>query len=336
MRYSLNTVKRKRTLSGWPAMFTTFSICLLCWGAGCIFSTGIPLAADSVVLPFWDIVCAWLDNRYTGYLFGFLLMLLTAFIIQRISDIEVLISERTQLVFLFFVLLTSTNVALLPFGSVTIVLLCLVFMINELFTAYQLPDATGKMFNAGVLLGVAGLFMPQVLWFLPLLWIGMYQFLSLNYRSFMASLIGVMIIYWFVLAWCVWRSDFSMFSAMYVSLADFEFLGFVRPFLLYKAGFAGIILFLIPVLFHVKSDAVNNRIRVRKILSFLLNMSIWSLILTCLYGGSADSFLAILYLPASVLNAYFFENMNNRFRLWLYYFILALCVFSFVTRLWNF
>ncbi|HCC52247.1 MAG TPA: hypothetical protein DEQ30_09470, partial [Porphyromonadaceae bacterium] len=77
---------------------------------------------------------------------------------------------------MLFLLLMSTNAGLIPVKEVSIVLLCLVFAIYELFYSYQSPELTGKFFNIGVLVGIAGLFMPQIVWLMPLFWIGMYQF----------------------------------------------------------------------------------------------------------------------------------------------------------------
>ena len=336
MRYNLRKDRRERTLSDWPTMLITFSICLLCWGTAYFESSGIPLTADETVLPLWKNFCKWMTNKAVAYSCGMLFMILIAYIIQRISDIEMLIRERTRLVFLLFVLLMSTNVGLIPFKEVTIVLLCLVFMIYRLFNAYQLPEATGKLFIAGVLIGVAGLFIPQALWFMPLVWIGMYQFLSLSYRSFLASLIGMLTIYWLVLAWCVWTNDFSMFTTLFLSLSDFNFLSIFLVFRYYQLGFIGIVLLMVVAFFLIKRDAINNRVRVRQMLSFLLNMSVWSLVLICLYGGDTDSILAVFYLPVSVLIAYFFENMRFRFRFLLYYFVLVLSAISFIIRIWSY
>ena len=336
MKYYYNKEKRERTLSGWPVMLLTFSICLLCWVVGYFFSFGFPVTTENAVFPFWETFCKWLDNRVMAYFFGLLCMFLIAYIIQRISDIEMLIRERTRLIFIFFVILTSTNMDIQPYKEVTIVLLCLVFMIYELFNTYQLPDATGKLFNAGVLIGVAGFFMPQSLCFLPLLWVGMYQLQSLSYRSFLSSLIGVLTISWFVFAWCVWKDDFSMFTSFFSSLIDFNFFSVFSTLWYYQIGFVGIVLLMIVTFFYMKRDAINNRVRVRQMLSFLLNMSIWSLVLICIYGANAQSFVAVFYLPVSVLIAYFFENMRYRYSFLIYFFMLTLSTSSFIIRVWNF
>jgi len=336
MSYQLRTDRRKRTLSDWPNVIITITAGLLCWGLGYYHSLGYPLTVNDVVLPFWEKVCAWPVPRVVYYVAGLLFIVLIAFVIQRISDIERLIEERTRLAFLFFFMLMSTQTGLPALSATTIVLVCLVFMLYELFKAYQLPEATGTLFNVGVLIGFAGLWMPQVLWLTPLIWIGMYQFQALTTRSLIASLIGILITYWFVLAWCIWAHDFLIFKSLYSSLTDFDFFSIIRSFRYHHLGFILIVFLLFAAFFHLKTDAISNRVRVRILLSFLLNMSLWVLGLISVFGRSTDSFLAVLFLPVSVLMAYFFESMHKRIRFVLYYFVLLLSVLSFLLRLWIF
>jgi len=330
-----STDRKIKTLLGLPSVLLTFSVCLLCWISGYIYSVGFPITDDNSILPLWGMLCNILSNKIVVYVAGLLLLILSAFVMQRISDIEMLIRERTRLPFMLIVILVSTNAGLIPVKEVSVVMICLVFVIHELFRSYQLPEAAGSFFNAGLLIGIASMFMPQVLWFIPLLWTGMYQFRSLSYKSFMASLVGVLIIYWFLLAWCVWKHDFSMFSSLFSSLAEIElFSNYILQY--YQIGFAGVVLLFILASFHIKMDAFNNSVRVRQMLSFLLNMSVWSLALLFLYGNDTDLFMAILYFPVSVLIAYFFENIRYRIRFVLYYSALILWVFSFIMRVWNF
>lgn len=286
-------------------------------------------------MPLWVLVGHLFNYKPVACFAGLFIMALVAYIMQRISDIEMLIRERTRLPFMLFLLLMSTNAGLIPVKEVSIVLLCLVFAIYELFYSYQSPELTGKFFNIGVLTGIAGLFMPQIVWLMPLFWIGMYQFRTLELRSFMASLIGVLIIWWFVLAWCVWKHDYLMFSTFYDQLTDFRFLS-VEIFRLYQIGSIVVLLVLTVAFFHVKMDAFNNSVRVRQMLAFLLNMAIWSFGLILLYGKDSDSFLAVIYLPSSVLIAYFLENIRRVFRFVLYYFMLLTWLASFLLRLWIF
>ena len=336
MPYYRNIDRQRKTLSDWPHVVATVLVCLLCWAMGYVYSSGFPLAPDDAILPIWKSFCNWLDNRTVVYTQGMFFIALTAFIIQRINDIEMLIRERTRLVFMLFFLLSSTNIGIIPFSNITIVLLCLVLVIYELFKTFQLPEAKGKLFNIGVYIGVAGLFMPQTLWFILLAWIGMYQLQSLNYRSFMASLFGVLTVFWLMLTWCVWKHDYSMFTMLFSSLTDFQLFSIFRSFRYTHIGFAFIVILTVPVFINIKMNVINNRLRVRQMLSFLLNMSAWTFVLICIYDGSVDAFLSILYIPLAVLMAYFFENLRKPFHFLLYYFLLVISVVSFIFRIWNY
>ena len=336
MRYHTGAYKRKTTLSDWPFLLATFLVCLLCWSAGYYSSIGFPLTENDAIVPLWGKLIKLLSNRFFVYFVGFLLVILIAFVLNRINDIEMLIPERTLLIGMFLVLFLSTNVGFLPFSEKTVVLLCFVFLIHELFNAYQSPESTGKFFNIGVLIGFSGLFMPQVLWLIPFIWIGMYQFYSLSFRSFFAYLIGVLIIYWLVLGWCVWVNDFSMFVSLFNSLMDFELFSVFLSFQYYHFSFVLIIILLIASFFIIKIDTVNNRVRVRQMLSFLLYLSMGLVALILLYGNEIDSFLTILYLPFSVVLAYFFENLGRRFKFSLYFAVLILFAFFFTLRIWNY
>lgn len=335
MRHSLSTDRRIKTLSDWPSMLLTFAVCLFCWFAEYVDSIGFPMEREYAVLPFWGKVCTSLSSKVSVYLLGILFVLLSGYVIQRISDIEMLIRERTRLPFILFVLLISTNGVLIPFQEVSVVLLCMAFVVYELVKSYQSPEATGKLFNAGVLMGVACLFMPQMLWFIPLLWLGMYQFRSLSLKSWLASFTGLLMVYWFLLGWCLWRHDFSSFSTMLITFCDFQFTVFTsfQPF---HFGFIGILLLLIIALVHIKADALNNSVRVRQMHSFLLNMSVWSLVMFFLYGQAIDSFVAILFLSGSIAIAYFLENIGYRIRFIIYYLMFILCVASFIMQVWKF
>ena len=125
-----------------------------------------------------------------------------------------------------------------------------------------------------------------------------------------------------------------MLTSLFSSIAKFD----IYPatfFQYYRIGLAGVILLLIMAFFYIKSDALSNSVRVRMMLSFLLNMSAWPVVLMLLYSNEADSFFAILCVPVAILAAYFFENIRYRFRFILYYSMLVLWGISFIMQVWN-
>lgn len=329
------TNKQLRSLSDSRALIVlTLAVCLLCWVLYYIYSIDFPPKKDEMRMPLWTLASGFFNNRLFACSIGLLMMIVVSCVMQRVCDIEMLIRKRTRLPLMLLLLLISTNVGLLPVKEVAAVSICLVFALYELFKSYQSPEATGSFFNAGVLTGFAGLFMPQILWFIPLLWIGMYRFRSLNFKSFMALLTGALVVYWIVSAWCLWKHDFSMFASLYEGLTNLKILP-AEMFKYYRAGSLVFILVFMLSFFHVRTNVYNNSVRVRRILSFLLDMSVWSLILMLLYGEDPDSFQMLLYLPSSVLIACFLENIKRVFRFILYCLMLLSWFTFFLLRLWT-
>ncbi|MDR2681009.1 MAG: hypothetical protein LBC47_09395 [Tannerella sp.] len=330
------TDKQLRSLSDSRlSMMLTVAACLLCWVLCYEYSTGFSSETDDTTMPLWALAGRFFNNRLFAYSAGLFMAVTVSCVIQRVCDMEMLIGKRTRLPFMLLLLLISTNVEVLPVKEVTIVSVCLVFALYGFFKSYQSPEATGIFFNMGVLTGFAGLFMPQILWFIPLLWMGMYRFRSLKLRSFMALLTGVFIVYWIVSAWCMWKHDYDMFVSLYKGLANFKILS-AETFQYYRTGLYVFILLFILSFFHVRMNVPNSGVRIRRTLSFLLDMSVWLLILILLYGEDSDSLRMLLYIPSSVLIAYFLENIRRRLRFVLYYLMLLSWLASFMLRLWNF
>jgi hypothetical protein len=339
MRYTRSTDKQLKTLSDWPTMLLTFAVCLLCWILCYADPVSFPIAEEEAPGgggegSLWAFVVSPVRNsRLSACLAGLFLLLFVSYVMQRISDIEMLTGERTRLPFMLYLLLVSTNAGLLPIREVFPALLCLVFAVYGLFCAYRSPESKGDIFNTGVLIGLAGLFLPPVCWLLPLFWSGMYRLRILDTRTFMASLLGMITVFWFVLAWCVWKHDFLIFSFLYDGWTDFKWL---PSGLFYPVELVLILIVFTMTYLHIKADVYKNSLRVRRILSFLLTMTVWIVALILLYGEDTDSYLAILYLPLSVITARFLENTRRVYRFIMYYSILLACLTSFVLRIWIF
>jgi hypothetical protein len=320
------TEKRNRSLSENPAMVSSFVICLVCWGISYFYSRGFLTNNISKILI----------NKELSYTIGFLTVLGAGFVVQRINDAEMFIRERTRLPLVLFLMLFSTNAGLLPVSEATIVILCIVALLYELFKSYQMPEATIRFFNVGAYLGFASLFVPQMLFFVPVIWMGMYNFRALEHKSFLASFLGVISVYWILLVWCVWSHDFSIYSEWLNDLIHINFFSIESLLQYRKLAFGAVLIMTVISCFYVKSDSFNNSVRTRMMLSFLINISVLSVILIFLYSDKSDMLQAVLYLSDAVLMAYFFKTVKRRLKLVLYYFMLLLFLFSFIANVWNF
>ena len=334
MGYYSTSNRRKRSLSDFPTMFFTVVVALLCRAAGYCFSIGLPLQKGDSYL--WNAVAGCLGNPVVACSAGLFAALVIAVMIYNVCEGQMLIEKRSRLPFALPLLLTSINAGLLPVSEVYVILLCMVITVSKLFYSYCSADLTGPIYIGFVFIGVASLFAPQMLWLVPMALIGMYQLNSLGFKSFIAAILGVAVVFWIAFGWCVLWDDYSIFSSFVDELFGFRIIT-LNDLLEYQRAGAAMFMIILAISFvRVKMDTFHNSVKVRQMLSFLINLSVWTLLMILLFQDKTDLFLAVLSIPASILIAYFLENIRSRFSFILYYLLLFLYLSSFVVGLWSF
>ncbi|MDR2920752.1 MAG: hypothetical protein LBV72_15495 [Tannerella sp.] len=326
--------RRNKSISNPLTVIITVGICLGCWSLGYLDSTGLPLEPGANATPIWRSICLLLaDKDMIAYVSGCGLLFFISFLVQRGSFLLLILKGRTLLPFLFYLLLNSTNAVFFPIQSTSFALLFLLAAIFELFNSYQKLVNIGRIFNATMFIAIGSLFWVYLLWFIPLFWFGLYKFKLLNVRSFYASFLGAFTTYWFVLAWCVWKHDYSLLLIPLRSLADIDLIFLNETIQVGKLIPFCIIMFILIAV--VVFNKIENTLRARHYLSFLLVFSIYSFLLIFLYGQDIANILSIFYVPTSVLIAYLFSNKRGFISYLIYYGMLLVLVILFVLRLWN-
>jgi hypothetical protein len=327
-RYSIDTPANYAILTG---------ISLFFWIAGYVDSMGYPVYSDVSATPLWDRVCRLLPNKTVTYLIGFLLLAGGAFLIHRANYMLIIIREKTLMPFLFYLLFISSNANSFPLNSASLGVFCLILAFYQLFTSYHDSQSIRKTFNAAFFIGAGSLLWIHILWFLPVFWWGMYYFKSMSLRTFLASLTGVALVYWFLLGWCVWQHDFTPFSLPFASLLKMTFLntGGIRLFdwlsIIYLLFLA--LITIINIVVHEYDDSL----RTRQFLFFLILFGLTSFCLYFLYEQKSDEFLGVTCMPFSILLAHFFTTGKGRKRYWLYYFSVFLFILlTFIRSPWGF
>ena len=82
-----------------------------------------------------------------------------------------------------------------PFGlDETLIPVCFAAFFFILFNAYQDRQQAGIIFYAFCMMGIASIFRPQILYFVPILWFILIVFiLAFSFRTFIASLLGLLL-----------------------------------------------------------------------------------------------------------------------------------------------
>lgn len=327
---------RKRTFDH-PAVFIYLTvICLVCWVVGYNVSLGYPVEEDQIGTPLWNWLCSLFPGKLFTYLTGFILMIGGAYLLQRANYALVLIREKTYFPLWLFILLLSTNPSFFPLKATSVGVFCMILAIYQLFTAYHDPFSTMKAFKTAFIIGLGSLLWVHILWFLPLFWIGMYNFRSLTPRTFVASLFGILTVFWFVFGWAVWKADFSVLtlpfaSLMKLSFAHFELNGWADWTSLIYTAFL-VIIASVNILVHEHGDSLRSR----QFLSFLMLFTLWSFFLFFIYEHSSEEFIHIAVVSVSTLIAHFFTTRRNKYTFWLFLFTVGVYPILLFIQLWNF
>ena len=311
MRVAYNKYSRRFDFSAPPTFVPVLLACIACWVVSYLYSVGYPVYGEVSATPLWNTICQTLPGKEFTYIIGMALMFGGAFLLHRANYVLVLIREKTMLPFLFYVLFISTNPDFFPLKSTSVGVFCLILAIYQLFTTYHDPEAREKAYSAALLIGIGSLLWVHLLWFLPLFWLGMYNFRSLTSRTFIASLLGVATVYWFLLGWCVWQRDFMLFNVPFSTLFKVRLL-----------ATDGIVL--------------QDWISIRQFLSFLIAMSVWAFSLYFLYDQVSEEFLETACVPASILIAHFFTVTRGKIVFWSFFTTVAVLVATLFIRIWNF
>ena len=312
------------------------TLCFFCWIAGYVKSLGYPLYGEVTASPLWNWICQILPDVTTTYLVGIVLMFGGAFFVHRANYVMVLIREKTLLPFLYYAFFTSTNPDFFPFRSTSIAVFCLILALYFLFGSYHDENASSRVFNSTLMIGLGSLLWIHILWFLPLFWIGMYNFRCLSPRTFLASLLGVSAVYWIVLGWSVWRADYSMFTVPFSNLVAIHPLRLIGVRWVDWLSIAVVIALTVISSVNIMTHENEDSLRSRQFLAFLMVMAIWAFALFFFYEQSSEEFLEMACVPASILVAHFFTVVRGKYVLALFHASTALLFALLILRIWNF
>lgn len=261
-------------------------------------------------------------------------MVCTSLVMIELSNSNVLLRVRSRMVTTTFLLLSTACSFLFSSLSGGIVSLCFVCSLYLLFHTYQAPSAVRPTYYAYLIVSLSSFFIVQTLYFVPLFWLlSLTQLQSLRFRTWMASLLGLVTPYWFIIPWLLYQKSFQPLTDHFYELwsfqepFDFSLIG-IQPL----CSFIFINLLAIAALIHFLTHAFEDRIRVRQLYGFFIWTGFTASLVLIAQPQFYDLLLRIIIICASPLIAHFFTFTHSRFTNVL--FIVSLTLVT-VLILWN-
>lgn len=198
---------------------------------------------------------------------NFALLFASVVMMVELNNGNALIRIYSRMVSCSFLVMTTMSLFLFRTVDVAVVQITFIAFLLFLLRSYQAPNATGLTFYAFCSLGIASVVFPQILLYLPALWIVMAIYMqNFSPRTFLSSILGVVAPYWFVAAWLIYTGKFAWLGTHFIAALQFEtpfYLARVRPH--EWLTFAFVLLCAIIGSAHFIIYSYQDRIRIRLI-----------------------------------------------------------------------
>lgn len=232
---------------------------------------------------------------------------LASYLMVELNNIHALIRIYSRMVSCIFLLLTCCACFLFPSIRGAIMQVCFIGAITVLFVSYQDKQAVGITYYAFLLLGLASIAFVQTVWFIPLLWLLMGTHLqSLSWRTWGASIFGMLTPYWFGILWLVWTEDFTLMANHFTQLGDISFqTGCSAMTVNQIAMFAFVMLLTVTGIVHHVRKHHDDKIRIRMIYGFFIWLNLAAAVFLLLQPQHYDKLMRIMIMSTAPLTAHF-------------------------------
>lgn len=240
---------------------------------------------------------------------------LSAYLMVELNNIHALIRIYSRMVSCMFLLLGCCACFMFPSIRGAVLQLCLIGALTILFTTYQDKQAPGKTYYAFVLMGLASMAHIQMVWYMPLLWLLMTIYLqSLSWRTWGASLLGLLTPYWFSTLWIAWKEDYTPMVDHLAQLGDLSStVGFSALTMNQIAVFAFVMLLTITGTVHHFHKRHEDKMRIRMIYGFFIWLDLVTAVFIVLQPQHYDWLMRIMMVTTAPLIAHYISLTGTRF-----------------------
>lgn len=238
----------------------------------------------------------------------------TLYLMILLNNVNALIRVFSRMVGCSFLVLSCCACFLFPSVRGAVVSVCIAAAWLALSQTYQDKQSAGMTYYAFLLVALASLAYVQVLFFVPLLWLLMLtQLLSLSWRTWFASLIGLATPYWFALCWLFYSHDFTMVQTHIAALTDFRYpIDYSVLTMAEKAVYGFVVALTVLSTLHILYDSRNDKIRIRLLYGFMIWVDIVALAAIALQPHHYDMLMRIAVVCTAPLVGHFLALTTSR------------------------
>jgi len=300
---------QNRLTAGRFTLPASFLIAAACWVLASVLLPAVEIQPDDY--PLWKAFSDCCIPVWGNRLFTFVLYALIGYFLILLNNRFAIIRMRASVQTSVYFLLASVCPALHTFYAGDLASAAFLAALFFLFDSYQRERSEGNLFHAFACIAMGSLLYPQLTLFVPVFWLGAYQFQSLHLRSFFASLVGWSVPYWFLLGHAYYYGEMELFFQPFRELASF---GPVRfDFSLWEAVTLGylLVLFIVSSM-HCLVAGYEDKIQTRSYLQYLILLGFCCFVYIGLQPAQVVHVLPMLLISVSILAGHLFVLTQSR------------------------
>lgn len=191
--------------------------------------------------------------------------------------------------------------------SESIVAVCIIAFYFIIFQAYQNRRGAGPVFYAFAMIGIASIFFVKILYFVPFLWIILAAYiLAFSFRTFMASILGLLFPYWFVAGYYVYNHNLPSLLSHFNELAVFGDISNYQHVTEHQAVTFIFIAFLgLTGIIHFLRNSYKDKIKIRMFYETFITLHVATMLFIILQPQHYDFLIHIMIVTTAVLFGHF-------------------------------
>ncbi|MDE7086415.1 MAG: hypothetical protein K2O48_07010 [Prevotella sp.] len=276
------------------------------------------IAESTLTLPFVTLYAAgiWLARGLVQaeWWFQVACFAATAFLMAQLNTKHSLIRIYSRLVSCTFMVLMCCASFLLPSTDGAVTSLFLVLTYYLLFMGYQDNTKVGVAYYAFLSMGMASMGYVHVLYLVPLLWLFMRTHLAmLSWRTWGASILGLLTPYWFTGYWFAQQHELGSFFNHFRPLADFQLpLNFSAMTEGHLAVLALVAVLIVIGTIHTLRKGYHDGVRTRTFYAIFIWTNLAAFVLLALQPQHCDLLLRVIIINTAPLTAHFFALTSTK------------------------
>ena len=311
-------------------------ICTICWiGAGFVLNVDYNLNSNYAPLGTLSTILSNLPF-FLNKLAGFALYAIIGYFLIEINNVFGIIRTRAsvQTAFYFLLITACPSMHLLYPGDIASIsyLIALYF----LFRSYHQHRSSGNIFYSFAFMGLGTIFFPQLVYFIPIWWIGTIKFQSLNPRSFCASILGFSFPYWFLFGHAFFYQNMDLFYQPFIEMGNFRPIDFKSQMPIWEiVTLTYLFILYAGSAIHYFRKGYQDRIQTRSYLDYLLVLGFYIFVCILLQPSQGMNLFPLLLINSSILTAHLFVLTNSRASYLFFIFSTVSLVLLFFFILWT-